>query len=188
MRYFLHQSMAAVTCRVLTIVVTFTVGLLMSGSAVANHFPTAPGVTFVASGKQLPDNLPLTVKRIELSARPALQAHVQAALQQQVLAVEAAFQQRHSVYVSRIRLHADRLALVRHRMVHSAVFGGNLSDSPGPHNSGVRVWLEEITLTIPRHYFTSAWDVLSLEKELERLGIKIKPKPTTPKPTNGISG
>jgi hypothetical protein len=188
MRNLFNQYTAALTCRARTFFVTLIVGLLMSGGAVADHLLPAPEVFFVAANKQLPNNLPLTVKRIELSASPALQARVQAALQREVHAIKAAFQHRHSVHVSRVRLHADRLELVGHRMVRSAVPRASHSDTPGVHNSAVRVWLEEVTLTIPRHYLTSAWDVVSLEKELERLGIKIKPKPTAPKPTSAISG
>ena len=50
------------------------------------------------------------------------------------------------------------------------------------------VWVQEVRMTFPRHYLTNSWDVNSLERELERLGIKVKPKPSGPKPTQQLSG
>ena len=47
---------------------------------------------------------------------------------------------------------------------------------------------QRIRVTLPQQYFLSSWDVRALERELERLGIKIKPKPAPPKPTVTLSG
>lgn len=44
-----------------------------------------------------------------------------------------------------------------------------------------------VRVTVPVRYYLSSWDVKALERELERLGIKVKPKPV-PKPGPVISG
>lgn len=46
-----------------------------------------------------------------------------------------------------------------------------------------RVWVR-----VPVRYYLSSWDVKALERELERLGVKVKPKPAPPKPVSIISG
>ncbi len=45
-----------------------------------------------------------------------------------------------------------------------------------PHGSG------RIRITVPVRYYLSSWDVQALERELERLGVKVKPRPMPPKP------
>lgn len=45
-----------------------------------------------------------------------------------------------------------------------------------PHRHG------RIRITVPVRYYLSSWDVQALERELERLGIKVKPRPMPPKP------
>jgi len=45
-----------------------------------------------------------------------------------------------------------------------------------------------IRITVPVRYYLSSWDVKALEAELERLGVKVKPRPTPPKPSGLISG
>ncbi len=40
-----------------------------------------------------------------------------------------------------------------------------------PYGSG------RIRITVPVRYYLTSWDVQALERELERLGIKVKPKP-----------
>ncbi len=47
------------------------------------------------------------------------------------------------------------------------------------------------SITVPFNLTIASWDVTALEKELERLGVKVKPKPGTkpsPKPGVVISG
>ena len=44
-----------------------------------------------------------------------------------------------------------------------------------------------IRITVPVDFYLSSWDVKALERELERLGIKVKPKPV-PKPGPVLSG
>jgi len=39
-----------------------------------------------------------------------------------------------------------------------------------------------IRVTVPTRIYLSSWDVGALEQELERLGVKVKPKPVPPKP------
>lgn len=39
-----------------------------------------------------------------------------------------------------------------------------------------------LTITLPKGFYLTSWDVKALEKELERLGVKHKPKPLPPKP------
>lgn len=169
--------------------------LVVSGGASAHHLNSTAGVPLQAGPSQLSEatvafkdkapQVPIAVKRVELSASPALQARVQAVLNGKVRALTVGFQHRHAVQVSRIRLHPNKLELVGHRMVQSSVSAKNDSAAQTPT---VRVWFEEVTLTIPRQYLSGSWDVLSLEKELERLGINIKPKPTAPKPTAPLAG
>ena len=48
-----------------------------------------------------------------------------------------------------------------------------------------------IRITVPIQYYLTSWDVKALERELERLGVKIKPKPVTkpgPKPGPVVAG
>jgi len=45
-----------------------------------------------------------------------------------------------------------------------------------------------IRITVPVRYYLSSWDVKALELELERLGVKVKPRPVPPKPAGLISG
>ncbi len=48
-----------------------------------------------------------------------------------------------------------------------------------------------IRVTVPIQFYLTSWDVKALEKELERLGVKVKPKPLSkpgPKPGPVISG
>jgi hypothetical protein len=45
-----------------------------------------------------------------------------------------------------------------------------------------------VRVTVPRKMLASTWDVNSLQKELERLGIKVKPRPTAPKPSGQLAG
>ena len=146
--------------------------VVMSGAARADH-QRLNLVSFATPGAAV------TVKRVELSSHTRLQAQVRMALQLDMQAIKVALPQQKPVQISQIRLHADKLELVGHRL-HSVV----TRQSTRP----VKVWFEEVTLTIPRQYLSSSWDVLSLQKELERLGIKIKPKPSAPKPTTQLSG
>lgn len=46
-----------------------------------------------------------------------------------------------------------------------------------------KIYLQEIRITLPHSASNGGWDVRSLERELERLGVKVKPKPSLPKPT-----
>ena len=46
----------------------------------------------------------------------------------------------------------------------------------------------KIRVTMPVRYYLASWDVEALERELERLGVKVKPKPAPPKPTTVITG
>jgi len=39
-----------------------------------------------------------------------------------------------------------------------------------------------VRVTVPMRIYLSSWDVGALEQELERLGVKVKPKPVPPKP------
>jgi len=49
--------------------------------------------------------------------------------------------------------------------------------APNSHSSD-----QLIRVTVPMRIYLSSWDVGALEQELERLGVKIKPKPVPPKP------
>ena len=51
-----------------------------------------------------------------------------------------------------------------------------------PHSEG------RIRITVPVRYYLSSWDVKALETELERLGVKVKPRPIPPKPSGLLSG
>lgn len=83
-----------------------------------------------------------------------------------------------TLHISKIQVRGARLVLVGHRLV-----------SQGVNSKGViPVWLEEVRLTIPGEIVANSWDVLSLQRELERLGIKVKPKPTEVKSVRSISG
>jgi len=44
-----------------------------------------------------------------------------------------------------------------------------------------------IRITVPMQFYLTSWDVKALERELERLGVKGKPKPV-PQPKPVISG
>lgn len=49
----------------------------------------------------------------------------------------------------------------------------------------------KIRVTVPMTFYLTSWDVRALERELERLGVKVKPKPSikpAPKPGPVISG
>ncbi len=70
-------------------------------------------------------------------------------------------------------------------------------ESIDPHVIVVRrhatYWLKSaygqgrVRVTVPVEYYLSSWDVKALERELERLGIKVKPRPV-PKPKPVVSG
>ena len=51
-----------------------------------------------------------------------------------------------------------------------------------------RFFLQEVRITLPYSAAASGWDVRSLERELERLGIKVKPKPSAPRPPQQLRG
>lgn len=83
-----------------------------------------------------------------------------------------------ALQLKEIHLRGDRVVVVGQRVV-----------SPWAHKQRQpSFWLQEIRVTFPRHYLANSWDVQSLQRELERLGIKIKPKPAEPKPTQQLSG
>ena len=63
------------------------------------------------------------------------------------------------------------------------IIGHRLITDQGPGRLQPAFWLEEIRVTFPRHYIAGSWDVQALQRELERLGIKVKPKPAEPKPS-----
>lgn len=64
------------------------------------------------------------------------------------------------------------------------------------HNNAAqlqKIFLQEIRITLPHSAAGGGWDVRSLERELERLGVKVKPKPTIqkpalPRPSTQLSG
>ncbi len=83
-----------------------------------------------------------------------------------------------TLHISKIQSRGAQLVLVGHRLV-----------SQGVNSKGViPVWLEEVRLTLPGDFLANSWDVLSLQRELERLGIKVKPKPVEVKSVRPISG
>ncbi|OED42322.1 hypothetical protein AB833_06620 [Chromatiales bacterium (ex Bugula neritina AB1)] len=50
------------------------------------------------------------------------------------------------------------------------------------------VWINTISIAWPYRHLAGGWDVRALQRELERLGIKVKPKPpATPKPASRVS-
>ena len=158
--------------------------IVITISVVVLSLLTLPGIV-AADSLQLRQSLNsspfsmVTVKQVELSGNTTLQARVRMALHLDMRAVKVGFGQHQSVQVSQIRLHADKLELVGHR----------LRSTVSRHSAQpLKVWFEEVTLTIPRQYLSGSWDVNSLQRELERLGVKIKPKPTAPKPTTQFSG
>ena len=44
-----------------------------------------------------------------------------------------------------------------------------------------------VRITVPVEFYLSSWDVKALERELQRLGIKVKPRPV-PRPKPVVSG
>lgn len=77
-----------------------------------------------------------------------------------------------------IQLHGDQIVVIGQRLLSQWQLKSNQPS----------LWLQEVRVTFPRHYLANSWDVQSLQRELERLGIKIKPKPVGPKPTQQLSG
>lgn len=117
------------------------------------------------------------INRIEVPAHPALRAWVQRAMEREMQAVKVAVQRRHSLTISRISWSPQRVVVIGHRLIQQR-----------DHGQGSAMWLEEVRVTVPRTQLANSWDVGSLQKELERLGIKVKPRPQAPKPTQQISG
>ena len=78
-----------------------------------------------------------------------------------------------SIQLKRIQVSEDQVKIVGHRLISDWI----------PGHLQPAFWLEEVRVTFPRHYIAGSWDVQALQRELERLGIKIKPKPAAPKPT-----
>ncbi len=74
-----------------------------------------------------------------------------------------------------------RPELVRHRYQRAMTVRGI------DHRGVMRVWVNSVTITVPG-YVAGGWDVRALQRELERLGVKVKPKPVTPKPGPQVSG
>lgn len=74
----------------------------------------------------------------------------------------------------RVYWHGNTLVLVRqsHLASHDILL---------PNGRMLKVF-EEISITLPYHRFSMGWDVRALERELERLGVKVKPKPGSAKP------
>lgn len=90
-----------------------------------------------------------------------------------VKAIRVGHHQGRPIHLNRIQISEAQVKIIGHRLV---------SDwSPGQLQPAF--WLEEVHVTFPRLYIAGSWDVQALQRELERLGIKIKPKPATPKPT-----
>ena len=54
------------------------------------------------------------------------------------------------------------------------------------HGQSQGFFLQEIRITLPIIATAGGWDVKSLERELQRLGIKVKPKPSIPRPTQQL--
>ena len=54
------------------------------------------------------------------------------------------------------------------------------------HGQSQGFFLQEIRITLPIIAAAGGWDVKSLERELQRLGIKVKPKPSIPRPTQQL--
>jgi hypothetical protein len=79
--------------------------------------------------------------------------------------------------------------VIEHRVGGVTVTGwhARLIDSYGGGQQQ-RVLLQEVRITLPYSAASGGWDVRSLERELERLGVKVKPKPTAPRPTPQLSG
>lgn len=80
--------------------------------------------------------------------------------------------------VKTIQLRGDHVVVVGQRLVSKWV---KQQRSPS-------LWLQEVRVTFPRVHLANSWDVQALQRELERLGIKIKPKPSVPRPTPQLSG
>ena len=78
-----------------------------------------------------------------------------------------------SIQLKRIQVSEDEVKIVGHRLISDWI----------PGHLQPAFWFEEVRVTFPRHYIAGSWDVQALQRELERLGIKIKPKPAAPKPT-----
>jgi hypothetical protein len=136
--------------------------LLLSGAAVAHQRPAV--------------ERSVVIQRVEVPADQHLQLLRHLALQQEVQAVKAAVQQ-HSMKISRISWSPEQVVVVGHRLVQQREQGRRPS-----------MWLEQVRVTVPRKMLASTWDVNSLQKELERLGIKVKPRPTAPKPSGQLAG
>ncbi len=145
------------------------IGVMMfTGMASAHHLNSVeqPSLRVAIERMQVPANaqslIQLAMERL--------------AFQQEVQAVKVAVQRQHSLQVSQISWTADSLVVTGHRLVRRQNEGAPAS-----------MWLEQVRVTVPRQHTATAWDVNALQKELERLGIKIKPKPAAPKPSQ-ISG
>lgn len=77
------------------------------------------------------------------------------------------------IQLKRIQVSEEQVKIIGHRLISDWI----------PGQLQPAFWLEEIRVTFPRHYIAGSWDVQALQRELERLGIKIKPKPAEPKPS-----
>lgn len=93
-------------------------------------------------------------------------------------AIKVGHHHNQSLKLKRIQLHGDQVVVIGQRLVSQLAY----------NQMQPSFWLQEVRVTFPRHYLANSWDVLSLQRELERLGIKIKPKPASPKPTQQLSG
>lgn len=143
------------------VVVILAAVLMSAGLASAQH--------------DVDDDHQVVVTRVQVPDNAQLRALLQIALHREVQALKVAVQ-RHTLTVSHVSWSADNVVMIGHRLRR--------------HIDSARstLWLEEVRVSVPLQHLTNAWDVRSLQKELERLGIKIKPKPTSPKPTQSISG
>lgn len=156
----MKHNMFWLSARLAALVIGFFV---LSGAATAHHLS--------------PVDQYIDIKRIEVPTDVRLQALVRVAMQREVQAVKVAVQRQHALKVSQISWSPEKLVVVGHRLVHQA-----------DDRAGTSMWLEQVRITVPRQHLANTWDVHSLQKELERLGIKVKPKPQVPRPAPQISG
>ena len=132
--------------------------------------------TAMVRAHDLPTASQLEIQRFEVSSNLRLQSLLQYAMQREVQAVKVAVQRQHALKISHISWSPEQVVVIGHRLVRQQT---------GPHAS---MWLEEVRVTVPRDHLATNVDVNALQRELERLGIKLKPKPAAPRPTGQIAG
>jgi len=98
------------------------------------------------------------------------------------------------IQIVRIAIDSHRYAPVAHRNRSTGHIDLQLVSRSGgvvligrrlvrvQHDDGAQTLFEEISVRVPHPRFSMGWDVKALERELERLGVKVKPPAGVPAP------